>query len=315
MDAIKATEAIIKKQVRRGDTLFHGKLFTKYQRGYLWTNEDIPSYLAYMDFEGKDRALSVASSGDHTFNLIEKGILNVDTFDTNALTEYLAFGLKKAMILKFDYRTFCAISHFFLKDVGIDTLTDTIKAVIPYMDKRYQIYWNAILDYNYKIQREYGTNLNLIQMLTLSDVSAKQFNSFIQSEESYNRLKRNLERANITFRCTNALELGSVFRKNKYDTILLSNIPDYFNEEWGYGWEYKKLREYEKSLEKIVKEGGVIFLEYIFRNFFKDGKILDDSTLIDESRVGLKDIEDEEVYALSCGYSDFKDGIILKRVK
>ena len=59
-----------------------------------------------LDFKDKKKALSVLASGDHVFNLIYYGILNIDTFDTNRLTEYYALGLKRAALLAFTYEEY-----------------------------------------------------------------------------------------------------------------------------------------------------------------------------------------------------------------
>lgn len=64
-------------------------------RVYSYTNENIKSYLNNFDFNGKSSALSVLSSGDQVFNLIHNGITNIDTFDSNYLTEFYSLGIKK----------------------------------------------------------------------------------------------------------------------------------------------------------------------------------------------------------------------------
>ena len=79
---------------------------SKYSKIYFWTNENVDAYLNLVTFEGKDSALSVLASGDQLFNLICKGIINIDTFDSNKLTEYFAFGLKRAAILKYSYQDY-----------------------------------------------------------------------------------------------------------------------------------------------------------------------------------------------------------------
>ena len=75
-------------------------------RVYSYTNENIKSYLNNFDFNDKNSALSVLSSGDYVFNLIHNGITSIDAFDSNYLTEFYSLGIKKAMILKYDYKDF-----------------------------------------------------------------------------------------------------------------------------------------------------------------------------------------------------------------
>ena len=70
---------------------------------YFQSNENIDYYLNMIDLGNRENALTVAGSGDHIFNLVANGITEVDSFDINYLTEYLALGLKKAMIVKYSY--------------------------------------------------------------------------------------------------------------------------------------------------------------------------------------------------------------------
>ena len=84
----------------------HHYYFTDFDKVYPFTNEYITGYLDYVNFTGKSSALSVLSSGDHTFSLITKGITNIDTFDVNGLTEFYSLGLKRALITIFSYTEF-----------------------------------------------------------------------------------------------------------------------------------------------------------------------------------------------------------------
>ena len=92
MNSLRESEFKIRKLAK--DSLNDNRsLHTSYSKVYLWTNENIDAYLNIVDISSKENALSVLASGDQTFNLITKGIMNIDTFDTNKLTEYFALGL------------------------------------------------------------------------------------------------------------------------------------------------------------------------------------------------------------------------------
>ena len=105
LNAINGAKSILSK---RFDDYFTSDIIkhTKYSTLYFWTNENINAYLSLFPMEMYENALSVLSSGDHIFNLIQRGILDIDTFDSNLLTKYYALGLKKAMILKYSYKDF-----------------------------------------------------------------------------------------------------------------------------------------------------------------------------------------------------------------
>lgn len=105
-EAINATQKMIETQVDAQRILRTGIPFSEYQRVYKDTNENIDGYMRLMDLEGKRNALTVLASGDHAFNLVYHGILDIETFDTNRLTEYYSLGLKRAAILKYDYYSY-----------------------------------------------------------------------------------------------------------------------------------------------------------------------------------------------------------------
>jgi len=262
---IEGAKSLIQEQVKRNEECMIGQAFTTYQKFYYWTNENIKAYLDMIDFNGMDSALSVTGSGDHALNLICKGIKNIDAFDTNKLAEYFAFGLKRAMISKYSYEEF--IDKMLLlteSPTSIKVITDIIEGTFPYMEEKHKKFWKEILNYNYKIQKEYGTNLNLFGMLSVAtDKFNTIYNNYLVDETHYEMLKKHLSNANITFSNVNAVNLSNYFTK-KYDLILLSNVLDYFSREWGLYWKYDKLLDYEQELEKITKSGGINILHYIF---------------------------------------------------
>jgi len=313
-DCISHIKELIHKQVSRNRIYEIGVRFSEYNRTYYWTNEQIALYLDLINFDGKNSALSVASSGDHAFNLIEKGISNVDTFDSNKFTEYFVLGFKRALILKYEYLDFCHISSRLRSpEISLEELSEIVYGLIPYMDLKYQIFWKIIIDYNYKIQIEHKTNLNLFLMLSIDlfhrSISQFVFNSYLKDEESYNKFKKNLVNANITFKYANALNLHNEFNK-KYDVILLSNILDYFDKVFGSDWTYDKLLNYEENLTKLLNDEGVIFLHYVMA-YLKDGERFRREIIIN-SDITPADLTNEEIKTLSSS-DGIGNAIILKR--
>jgi len=310
-ECIKEARGIIRSYVTGRETLGGGKAFDDYGSVYFWTNENVNQYLKFVSFEGKTSALSVLASGDHAFNLITNGVNNIDTFDTNLLTEYIALGLKRAMILKFSYEEFLsAISELCFGDVSIEFYCDLINSLFPYMERRMQIFWQSVLEYNYKIQKNYGTNLNLLKMLCINIeiLGYKTSNNYLLNRDNYNLLRSRLASANITFKCANAISLPEEF-SGKYDFILLSNILDYVEKYWGGSWEYCTLKSYEEKLQNIVKNDGVIFLQYIL---YYAGL---EPELFFGSEISKNDLEDEEIIPLTSEFLGLPTGIILKRIK
>jgi len=308
---IEGAKAIIEKQVREKEISVFGVAFSSYYKTYCWTNELIAEYLKLADLSEKDNALSVLASGDHAFNLITEGITNIDTFDSNKLTEYFALGFKRAMILKYNYPEFLQNMRILCNSkTDINTISDILYGLLPYMDIRIRKYWETILDYNYKLQKENGSNLNLLYLLcvNIGHLGYKECNNYLKDEKSYNKLRNRLASANITFKNANANNLHNEF-KGEYDIILLSNILDYFFKYWGNNWEYDKLLSYEKQLENICKNDAIIFLHY---NLYM-AQI--NPTTFGESNIKIEDLKNEEVLRLGHDHGGVPTGIVLKRIK
>ncbi|MBE6156734.1 MAG: hypothetical protein E7161_03200 [Firmicutes bacterium] len=289
------------------------KLFTEFSKAYYWTNENIRAYLELIDFEGKTNALTVAASGDQAFNLITNGIINIDTFDTNALSEFIAFGFKRAMILKYSYNDFINVMILLRSDnLSQEHINSIISDLLPYMESRHQVFWRTVLNYNKQAQNYYCTNLNLIRMLTLDNKFIPQYNDYLLDELHYETLRKRLGNANITFKCVNAKDLGREFT-SQYDLILLSNILDYMFNDWGRHWDYHKLAEYERELGIILKPDGVIFLNYIFTYVVGQN---DPNMLFPLSSVTKENLTDEEIHKIpKLDNSNEVDGMILKRIQ
>ena len=285
--------------------------FTEYCFG--WSNENISAYLDLVPFYDKTSALSVLASGDQLFSLITNGITQIDTFDINRLTEYYALGFKRAMILKYDYNTFKSIMSFISSsEISIEYINELIIGLFPYMETKHINFWRSLIDYNYLIQKRNQTNINLFRMLCLNfhftnrDIT----NDYLKNEENYEKLRKGLRNANISFKCANAIDLANVY-KGKFDFILLSNILDYFVKFYGRNWTYDKLLEYEKRLETLANPRGTIFLEYMF-----EYPIFTDDEIIDGASITISDLKNgERAILLPTTKANCGEGVILKRVR
>jgi len=313
---IDEAKNIIKEQVKEGYSSLFGALYSKYSKTYYSTNELLRYYLELVDFEGKDSALTVTSSGDHTFNLVCKGIKNVDTFDTNRLTEYFAFGIKRAMILKYGYKDFRNVILSLKSDsVNFEYINSIIEGLFPYMESHHKKYWQEIINYNYCIQKEYRTNLNLFELLCFKSLRTQfGYNNYMANKEMYEKLRSNLQKANITFSNVSALTLKDKFNK-KYDFILLSNILDYVQLEWGREWEYQKLIQYERDLKKLANDDCVVFLHYLYDRLSNPFRTPEETPVFRNSAVFLKDITDEKIFELCDTKTKNRGEILLKRFK
>ena len=320
-EAIDATKDIITKQVEAQKIFMFGVPFSEYQRVYKETNENIDGYMRLLDFQGKESALTVLASGDHVFNLIYYGIMNIDSFDTNKLTEYYALGIKKSAILAFPYFEYLRFMRKIMDpDISLDELNALIKSLFPFMDQKNRIFWKEIISYNYVIQKRTLVKLNLFHMILIN--IGKEYmgiakNTYLKSEENYEQLRQKLALANITFQSCNCLQLENSV-SSKYDYLFLSNIPDYFDKSFGNFWEYEKLKDYEDSLANIMNEEGTIALAYLIKCYSINRQRFNTYPIL-SSHVKITDLETEEVitfpHILNGEESKVvKDGMILKRI-
>lgn len=291
-------------------------------RVYSYTNENIKSYLNNFDFNNKNSALSVLSSGDQVFNLIHNGITSIDAFDSNYLTEFYSLGIKKAMILKYDYKDFLhKYLDLLLGYYSIYKESIFIEKLLPYMDSRYAMFWNELVKFNYDLQSN-----NSDKRLLISDIVTKRFimkdriklyNNYLFSNEDYEILKDNLLNSKINFSCLDILDISNKFN-NKYDFILLSNIFDYLDSRFKFGWNYSCLKEEINKMNSILNNDGVILIHYLFKCIMEDNKVK--GTLIAGSNVKYNDLTNEELcyfdFFDNKNYSDnMKDAVIYVRKK
>ena len=263
---------MIENQVNQKKIMNVFEPFSKYSKGYLWTNENIKEYINKKYISEYNSALSVTASGDHLFNLILHNVLNIDTFDTNTLTEYNVLGLKKALIEKFKYNDFLTICELIANNMlTLEETTYLIKDLLPLMDKKYRKYWQKISEYNYQLQKNNDECLDLFAMLFININEKNNFirrNSYLMGKDNYDKFKENMMRANINFYCTNAINILDTFPNQKYDVILLSNILDYIT----INWNYEQLRKFEDELLFITNNNGKIFLAYLLNYYNKNNK-------------------------------------------
>ena len=203
---------IIDRQLNAGKIYVFGRPFSECQKVYKETNENIAGYMQKLDFKNKQKALSVLASGDHIFNLIYYGILNIDAFDTNCLTEYYSLGLKRGALLAFTYEEYLLFNQKLTDpSTSIEELNSMISLCYPYMEEKYRKFWQEIMEYNYQSQKNNKEKLNVFLMLLMNIASNYQIthnNAYLKDKESYELMRKNLWKAHITFECRNALNLG-----------------------------------------------------------------------------------------------------------
>lgn len=286
--------------------------FSKYSMSFLFANESSVDYMNTFSLTGNERLLSVLASGDQIFNFIAKGITEVDSFDINQLSEYVALGLKRAMIIKYNYSRFLEVVKILWHPKSSnEEISDIICSLLSFMDEKHRNFWRELIDYNFKMQKEVPEECkqNIMKLLFFS-FSYSDLNciNYLSSEEEYNRLRNNLIKANINFSFCNIIDAEPPF-KNSYDLIYLSNILDYAFNSWSDCWDYDKLKEFEKRMLNISNEHATIILHYIFNT----NRIW----AICNSEVKRLDLKEEEILEFDAtpirAMGNIKDGLMLIR--
>ena len=226
---------------------------------YAFTNENIKAYLE--GIKGKS-ALSVCSSGDQYFNLIGQNFLDIDLIDINPLAEYYALGIKQALILGFSYEEYLKVITLLFKKPAKELEKEILEYLLKWMLPKYQIFWQEIFNYYFKLQEKYQREISLLQILTQDyyfDLDEIIFlNNYLEGKEKYERTKHNLLSVNSNFILGNILNYES---SKKYDLILCSNILEYF---YHPNLDIKRLHQLYQPLLNMLNEQGIIYADYIY---------------------------------------------------
>lgn len=219
------------------------KDFKEYNVLYMMTNEQLNDIWHKRKQLGNCNALSVLASGDQAFNLVNKGVLSIDTFDINRLTEYYALGFKKTAIETLSFMDFLMLFDRYDPDYDFELE----KEVIKNMSDEYRWFWQELL-YSAKDIKENPSIFDLVGGCNYIDnVIRDRKNNYLLDENEYKMLQENLKKAKITFRCCDIKEITKSF--GKYNIIYLSNILDY----------YKQIFRGQDSLQKAYKLLGTIY--------------------------------------------------------
>lgn len=263
---INAVKYLINYTLLNGREPYNNKPFSKYSRGYFCTNENIKKYLELVKVEQDTKALSVLASGDHVFNLITKGITNIDTFDINRLSLYIALGLKRAMIIKYNYLKYLEVCYKLTNPfLSLNDLGDIINELLPLMNKKIRKFWQEIISFNYERQKNYQNSTNLFYLITQNTYGFKKStrgNIFLENENEYNKLRNKIASVNINFQNNDIMNLPD----QKYNIILLSNILTYYESQYQKAFNKEERKMVLSKLENLLKDEGIIFLNYFFEN-------------------------------------------------
>lgn len=238
---------------------------------YAFTNEALSQYMKNYDFNGKS-VLASLGSGDFVLNAYLMGAEKVDSFDIN-LVAYYFYQLKRAIIIKYDFETFCSFIRspklIFVKFQEYKHLLDS--ECVVFFENLIKIYSNDLTTLLNKLfidkvgtpKTQYNESNTFDTTMELLLVSQYK-NPYLQSKENYDLLKQRLmNKENDEFYFE---ELYNLNPKDKYDIVYLSNIGDYERSEQGFKDFVERLKE------KVLNENGIIIIVSITNHIVMIGE-------------------------------------------
>lgn len=191
-----------------------------YMRIYPFATENINGYIDLFDLKNKS-LLTVGSSGDQMLNSYYKGARDITLLDINPFAKYY-INLKIAGIISFTYEEFQIFflrwidKYFNWKRFNI-VLFNKLKNNLKYIDYDSYYFFNYIIRHYHRDKiSDYLMNDDEINSRVI-----KGINNYLESEESFNKLKKILK--DISFNFINE-DIFNFQSNTKYDNIFLSNL-------------------------------------------------------------------------------------------
>ena len=190
--------------------------FGNFDPSYLWTNEDMKLY-PKENLKGKN-ILTITSSGDHALNAILNGGSMIDSFDVNIFSKYVS-ALKIAMIKKYGYYDFFKRMDWIenMESLNFNSKENIIDSIREYLSHDEYLFWSTF---------EYLRINNKVNFNDVINVYGNLKKNVYSKAFSYNKLKRNLKNAKITYYDSDIMNIEKIVNK-KYDRVFLSNVLEY----------------------------------------------------------------------------------------
>lgn len=163
--------------------------FGNFDPSYLWTNEDMKLY-PKENLKEKN-ILTITSSGDHALNVILNGGSMIDSFDVNIFSKYVS-ALKIAMIKKYGYYDFFKRMDWIenIESLNFNSKENIIDSIREYLSHDEYLFWSTF---------EYLRINNKVNFNDVINVYGSLKKNAYTDAFSYNKLKRNLKKAKITY--------------------------------------------------------------------------------------------------------------------
>ena len=224
-------------------------------QAYPYSNEKIAGI--YKNFKNYNKILTIGSSGDQALQGIFGGAKDVTIADLNIFTKYWV-DYKIAAIKNLSFREF---RDCFRDEEGFNNLDmafdySTYKKIFHDLDEDSATFWGTLFMEGAESSRIYA------EMLQRDDVNiCSPSCEFYVNKKEYKKMQELLRRGeyNLNFINADFTDFPEVL-KEKYDTILLSNVCRYVREE-------KFAEVVNRLYENNLVDGGNMQLHYSFSRF------------------------------------------------
>ena len=185
---------------------------------YMTSNERIDKYHKYL--MDRKRILSVIASGEQILNCILEGTKSIDAFDISRFPKYL-LQLKIAGIKALSLNEY--LEFFYCTSRKEERNEDLYDRIRIYLDDANVSFWDGLMDFFswYEIT---NSSLFIGEPVIKGNVISR--NKYLQSEESYKKLRKVIDSVDIRTYDGNILDINNKF-EDKYDLVYLSNIIYY----------------------------------------------------------------------------------------
>ena len=241
------------------------KYLTEYSKIYTFTTENINGYMSHFNLKDKS-LLTIGSSGDQILNAFFYGTKDITLYDINPYAEYFVY-LKIVAILSFTYIEFQTfffkhgITGYYNKKMFNKDLFNKMKSNLRLFDYESFLFFDEL----FSCYKSDEIRNRLFDDDECRNKVIKNFNVYLQSEESYNKLKSIIKK--IYFKYIN----GDIFNDDiyrKFDNIFLSNLCTTTRLD--------NLKNLLKKLESNnLKENGSILIGYLWNTNFYSDEFLD----------------------------------------
>ena len=234
--------------------------FRNYEGVYLFSNEDLSALK--LDHPSSKKIAIVTSSADQILHFIKEGTKDIDAFDINVFSKYIA-RLKYYMIRKYKKEEYF---NFLLNFDKPEILSFVLLDICNYLTEEDLSFWGIYYKSLLTNKNKEAYNLLFGNQKFIEDISKLSY----YDKKSYNKIKKNIDEVNVNYVDSSLEKLKP---SKKYDILYISNLIQRIYEYYtisGIEINDKKddaIKSVIKSSFNILNDDGTLIDYYLGRNY------------------------------------------------